>query len=61
VVDHVRPHRGEWALFADFDNTQSLCASHHSASKQRDEHRGFVGGCDANGEPLDPHPSWRRG
>ena len=29
-VDHVIPHRGNWALFVDADNLQSLCHSCHS-------------------------------
>ena len=30
VVDHVKPHRGDWALFVDETNLQSLCKSCHS-------------------------------
>lgn len=29
-VDHVIPHNGNMALFLDYENTQSLCKSHHS-------------------------------
>ena len=29
-VDHIRPHRGDWALFTDRDNLQSLCHACHS-------------------------------
>ena len=29
VVDHIRPHRGDWALFVDPANHQSLCKRHH--------------------------------
>lgn len=29
VVDHVRPFRGDWALFVDEANHQSLCKYHH--------------------------------
>jgi len=35
-VDHIRPHRGDWALFADPGNLQSLCHSHHSAKTMRE-------------------------
>ena len=28
-VDHIQPHRGDWALFTDPDNLQSLCKSCH--------------------------------
>lgn len=30
VVDHIRPHRGDPALFWDRDNWQSLCAECHN-------------------------------
>lgn len=29
VVDHIRPHRGDWDLFKDPSNFQSLCKYHH--------------------------------
>lgn len=29
-VDHVEPHRGDWAKFTDRENLQSLCHSCHS-------------------------------
>ncbi len=31
VVDHIRPHRGNDALFWDVSNWQPLCRSHHSS------------------------------
>jgi 5-methylcytosine-specific restriction enzyme A len=37
VVDHKVPHRGDMASFWDRDNWQSLCSTHHSADKQRQE------------------------
>lgn len=37
VVDHKIPHRGDMVLFWDEDNWQSLCATHHSRDKQREE------------------------
>lgn len=42
VVDHIRPHRGDWALFIDQVNHQSLCKSCHdrkTAREQAEEHR----------------------
>jgi len=39
VVDHKIPHRGDQALFWDRGNWQSLCATHHSRDKQREEQR----------------------
>ena len=29
VVDHITPHRGDWSLFTDESNLQSLCKYHH--------------------------------
>lgn len=29
-VDHIKPHRGDWAVFTDRANLQSLCHSCHS-------------------------------
>lgn len=37
AVDHIKPHRGDQTLFWDRANWQSLCQSHHSAAKQREE------------------------
>ncbi|ATD62508.1 MAG: HNH endonuclease [Janthinobacterium svalbardensis] len=37
VVDHIEPHRGDQALFWNKANWQSLCGTHHSADKQREE------------------------
>ncbi len=31
VVDHITPHKGDWDLFWDSDNWQSLCKSHHDS------------------------------
>jgi 5-methylcytosine-specific restriction protein A len=40
VVDHVRAHQGDQTLFWDESNWASLCASHHSSAKQREEKSG---------------------
>ena len=37
VVDHITPHEGNQALFWNSANWQSLCATHHSRDKQRQE------------------------
>lgn len=37
VVDHIVPHRGDQSLFWRESNWQSLCAHHHSSTKQREE------------------------
>lgn len=43
VVDHRIPHRGDQALFWDRSNWQSLCATHHSRDKQRQEQGSLTG------------------
>lgn len=35
VVDHIRPHRGDQALFWSRSNWQPLCRDHHNRDKQR--------------------------
>lgn len=34
VVDHIKPHRGDQAMFWDESNWQALCKSHHDAKTQ---------------------------
>lgn len=48
VVDHIVPHRGNWKLFTDPGNLQSLCKSCHDrktalekAEEQRKERKNF--------------------
>lgn len=41
-VDHIRPHRGDRALFWDRNNWQALCKSCHSR-KTATEDSGFAG------------------
>lgn len=36
-VDHIIPHRGNWQLFCDVKNLQSLCRSCHNAKTARGE------------------------
>ncbi len=37
VVDHIKPHRGDDALFWDEDNWQPLCKTCHAAKTARGE------------------------
>ena len=37
VVDHIRPFRGDWALFVDKTNHQSLCKSCHDRKPAREQ------------------------
>jgi 5-methylcytosine-specific restriction protein A len=40
VVDHIKPHKGDQALFWNRANWQTLCATHHSSDKQMLERSG---------------------
>ena len=39
-ADHIKPHRGDWNLFTDLNNTQGLCRACHS-KKTAEEDGGF--------------------
>ena len=51
VVDHIKPHRGDMALFWDRDNWQALCKLCHDSTKQRMEKSGVVE-IDEKGNPV---------
>lgn len=57
VADHVRPHRGDRALFFDPNNLQSLCDAPglrcHSSRKQAIETRGYSDDVGVDGLPID--------
>lgn len=36
-LDHIKPHRGDKAIFWDKTNWQGLCQYHHNSAKQREE------------------------
>lgn len=59
VADHIIPHRGDSDLFWT-GALQSLCDSHHSSAKQREEVRGYSDAVGDDGWPVDPrHPANR--
>ena len=63
VVDHITPHKGDYALFWDSNNWQSLCKPCHDKHKQRLEcgWSNSVNEVDRDGWPTDPrHPSHDR-
>lgn len=60
TCDHIRPHRGDRALFFDPSNLQTLCKPCHDGPKQRDEARGYAEGCDLTGRTIDPGHPWNR-
>lgn len=60
VVDHIQPHRGDWDLFTDPDNLQSLDKNCHDSAKAEIESRGYHSQCGLDGMPVDPnHPANR--
>ena len=60
VADHVRPHKGDWNLFA-LGELQSLCKPCHDSSKRFFELRGYSNDAGADGWPTDPnHPANKR-
>jgi 5-methylcytosine-specific restriction protein A len=52
IGDHIKPHRGDFRLFFDASNVQSLCKPCHDSVKAREEHAGQSIGCDALGLPF---------
>jgi 5-methylcytosine-specific restriction enzyme A len=58
VVDHIRPHRGNYQLFFDPLNLQSLCKACHDRRKQREELAGYDDRLDPSGWPISrDHPA----
>lgn len=39
VADHIKPHRGDPALFWDLDNLTGLCATCHNSAKSREDRK----------------------
>lgn len=42
VVDHRKPHRGDWLLFWDEDNLEAVSKEYHDKEKQSLERRGLT-------------------
>jgi 5-methylcytosine-specific restriction endonuclease McrA len=63
VVDHKIPPRGDYLLFWDPNNLQTLCFDHHNSSKQQIEKsgnkgKGYTREIGADGFPVDVnHPA----
>lgn len=60
VCDHVDPRDKQDPELFFTGRKQSLCAPHHNSTKQREEKRGHIIGCDESGAPLDPNHPWNR-
>lgn len=61
VVNHRRAHRGNWSMFIDSANHESVCKGCHDSAIQREEKRGLTCvGVDVSGRPTDPNHPWNR-
>lgn len=61
VVNHIKPHKGDLALFFSWENWEPVCKPHHDGLIQSDEKTGYLKGSDAQGRPRDPQHPWNRG
>jgi 5-methylcytosine-specific restriction endonuclease McrA len=52
VVDHIKPHKGDQALFWSKANWQSLCKPHHDSTKQRQDNGREVSVVGSDGWPI---------
>jgi 5-methylcytosine-specific restriction protein A len=60
-IHHRKAHKGDWGLFLDPENLESLCASCHNSEAQQQEKRGYSKLVGPDGLPTDPmHPLNRR-
>ena len=60
TVDHIQPHKNEYALFWDINNLQSLCYSCHNATKQMIDVHGYSQAAGIDGQPLDKQHPWNK-
>jgi 5-methylcytosine-specific restriction protein A len=51
TVNHRSPHKGDWTLFADPDNLESVCTACHASVVQAEE-RGRYQTIGADGWPI---------
>lgn len=58
VVDHIKEHKGDYNLFWDAGNWQSLCARCHSGLKRLQEHHGYSQAAGVDGMPIDASHPW---
>jgi 5-methylcytosine-specific restriction protein A len=58
VVHHLQPHLGNWELFKDPNNLQSVCSPCHDGEIRQVEQHGYSDRIGADGWPVDPaHPA----
>jgi 5-methylcytosine-specific restriction protein A len=61
ICDHVDPKSKETEAGFFAGPFTSLCKPHHDSTKQAEERRGYVIGCDVSGRPKDAGHPWNRG
>ena len=52
-VDHIIPHKNDWALFWDTSNWQGLCTHCHQSTKQAEEKRAGKPQIGLDGWPIE--------
>lgn len=57
VCDHTEPHKGDPVKFYN-GPFQTLCKRHHDSTKARQESKGMMPGCNAQGIPIDENHPW---
>jgi len=60
TVDHIIKHEGNYDLFWDAANLQSLCTSCHNSSKQQQELHGYSQAAGIDGQPIDKEHPWNK-
>jgi len=60
TVDHIVEHNGDYDLFWDESNWQTLCRSCHSGIKRRQEHNGYSQAAGVDGMPIDSNHPWNK-
>lgn len=61
VVDHIKPHKGDYDLFWSVDNLQALCKTCHDSQKRQQEINGYSQACGVDGYPIDGGHPWGGG
>lgn len=61
VVHHKVPHQGNWVIFLNPENFESLCAPCHDGAAQRSDSCGYDVSVAADGWPKDiNHPTVKK-
>ena len=62
TVNHIRPHKGDWTLFNNTGNLESVCKQCHDSTIQFQEIHGYDKTVELDGWPVDPeHPFNKEG